>query len=297
MAHGHAEFFDELPKDGLSDTEVILRDALLEAVLSMPPGRSFPLEDWIRQRIGGEFKIFQGGSGSSEIQLRRQLEVRGSQRQEKLSADKGSFFAKLPKDRFTQQEVRLRDGIYDFLALWKYDDRLPTLNHLVGDGTLQKVRFAALGKRPLNEWIGRRIGSEIELVGPGHRAEVQLTAEGQEAVQSRFELLREANLGKLDFPEGPPIFLAEPGSSSKALNQARRRGKEVCADFVRGCCPMGEACTLFHPSLPNDGLCRKFVNQGFCERGDDCLYRHVREEDADGLHVGEESDQKRRKAC
>eukprot|EP00930_Biecheleria_cincta_P082458 TRINITY_DN7218_c0_g2_i1.p1 TRINITY_DN7218_c0_g2~~TRINITY_DN7218_c0_g2_i1.p1 ORF type:complete len:287 (+),score=50.63 TRINITY_DN7218_c0_g2_i1:67-927(+) len=286
MARGHAEFFDGLPEDELTETEHILREALLEAVHSMPPGASFPLADWISQRIGGEIEIIQGGSGSIEIQLA------GSQQQKQSTTNNGDFFAKLPKDRFTQQEVELRDGIFDFLARWKHDDRRPTLNHLVGHGTLQILRVAALNKRPLREWIERRIGSEIELVGP--RAEIQLTAEGQEAVQSQFELLREANLGKEQIPEQPLIFLAEPGVSSGARKKRRGRGK-ICADFLRGHCPKGEACALLHPDdVP---LCRKFCKQGFCERGDDCIYRHAREEDADGLHAGEEPDQKRRKTC
>ena len=126
----------------------------------LPPSVSFT--DWIRIRVGQKYEVFDDGP-KSEVGKRelsgQELEEWKSQR----NACVEDFFAGLPPDAFTPDEENLRAAILDILLAWRGD--MPLTLHEVGQHpTVMQFRHLALPRGVfLNEWIGVRLGNDIEV--------------------------------------------------------------------------------------------------------------------------------------
>lgn len=214
-------FLDQLPSDGFTAEENLLRDAVLAVLERQGPSSvrqvmadrevnirqksllkgTVSLVDWVDRRIGGEVEtVIGGGRDGARLQLRRGHskprtgiidEFSGS-----LRAGQGTrhrqhprdWLANLPADSFLWQEARMRDTIFDFLAAWRSPEQA-TLWHLETDHNIQVARHALLPPGVLlKDWIEHRIGSEVHLEPHPYTNHfiVALSYEARRVVQERI---------------------------------------------------------------------------------------------------------------
>eukprot|EP00747_Dinoflagellata_sp_TGD_P125696 gnl/TRDRNA2_/TRDRNA2_174191_c7_seq2.p1 gnl/TRDRNA2_/TRDRNA2_174191_c7~~gnl/TRDRNA2_/TRDRNA2_174191_c7_seq2.p1 ORF type:complete len:151 (-),score=19.51 gnl/TRDRNA2_/TRDRNA2_174191_c7_seq2:39-491(-) len=78
------------------------------------------------------------------------------------AASSEQFFAALPEDSFSEEELVLRETLFEFLLNWE-EDTLPTFAHAVQDPQIIQARQALLDAHgvSLKEWCERRMGEEI----------------------------------------------------------------------------------------------------------------------------------------
>eukprot|EP00927_Polykrikos_kofoidii_P076731 TRINITY_DN73771_c0_g1_i1.p1 TRINITY_DN73771_c0_g1~~TRINITY_DN73771_c0_g1_i1.p1 ORF type:complete len:598 (-),score=122.67 TRINITY_DN73771_c0_g1_i1:676-2391(-) len=196
----HAPFFASLPSNELLPLETGLRQVLLDWLHTK--AGPFPLIEWIDLRIGGEIETRRDAQGFYEIFLRgtappmpQMPTVLPAQRGTTLNPPntvvcaREDFFKRLPQDRFSPEEVKFRDAVFEFLASWKSNE-FATVQSLHNFPAVQRNRSAFLPREvKLQEWIERRIGGEVEL-RPGKKGFEQivcLTIEGKRLVREKFE--------------------------------------------------------------------------------------------------------------
>lgn len=127
-----------------------MRQVLMDWLGSKPAPFSFPLTDWIDRRLGGEVATSRDENGHIEISLQS-------------STDPEAFWAALPEDSFSEDELAVRDAIFDFLATWKSKE-LANMVHLNADPNVtRKVQALLPQELKLEDWLERRIGGEIEI--------------------------------------------------------------------------------------------------------------------------------------
>jgi len=91
---------------------------------------------------------------------------------EEREKTKDDFFASLPEDSLTPEELDLRDALVDFLSS-KQDGLVPSLSDAGGDPGIKRARPACLPRGvSLRAWIDNRIGGEIETVDQEESKEV-----------------------------------------------------------------------------------------------------------------------------
>lgn len=188
------KFFDKLPADELLDTELQLREIILdhlERFCRKNPGldgpllsdigqdkamqklrskflpHQVPLREWIDRRIGGEVATKIASNGQVQIVPRN---ARGSKeaseednKDSEAVARREAFFESLPPDGFTPEEENLRDVLLNFLEAWTGPDP-PNLGQAGSDPQVQKAKSAFIKKGShvsLRTWVDRRIGGEV----------------------------------------------------------------------------------------------------------------------------------------
>eukprot|EP00927_Polykrikos_kofoidii_P022506 TRINITY_DN2097_c0_g1_i1.p1 TRINITY_DN2097_c0_g1~~TRINITY_DN2097_c0_g1_i1.p1 ORF type:complete len:873 (-),score=208.64 TRINITY_DN2097_c0_g1_i1:47-2665(-) len=180
-------FFTSLPADELLETEVALRQALLdyfaehagEATIllttaikdpAIAQARSallpadVPLRLWIEERIGADVEVHRDENGRYTLVNPAMAK---QDRREEAAADRErrreSFFETLPPDGFLPEEEALRQALLDFVNNYRYD-WAPSLGEAGGDSEVRRCKASLLPKgspASLKEWIERRVGGEI----------------------------------------------------------------------------------------------------------------------------------------
>eukprot|EP00930_Biecheleria_cincta_P019511 TRINITY_DN14869_c1_g1_i1.p1 TRINITY_DN14869_c1_g1~~TRINITY_DN14869_c1_g1_i1.p1 ORF type:complete len:604 (-),score=117.51 TRINITY_DN14869_c1_g1_i1:21-1832(-) len=191
MAHaGSQSFFEQLPSDDFTEEEHQLRDGIIELLEKKGPctvhqvrsvqgisvwerkflkGRA-SLVEWVEHRIGGEVESvggrlqLKGARNAPNIVPKIEgTSSHGAGKGKRQRDNPQHWFATLPPDQFLRQEEDLRDAIFDFLAAWRSSQKA-TLWDLQADPHLQAFCQALLPPGvPLQDWIERRIGSEVKL--------------------------------------------------------------------------------------------------------------------------------------
>mmetsp|Transcript_37728 Transcript_37728/g.82896 ORF Transcript_37728/g.82896 Transcript_37728/m.82896 type:complete len:457 (-) Transcript_37728:65-1435(-) len=160
----------------------------------LKPGACVSLKDWIERRLGAELELRQDQTmqwiihltelGKAEVRRAAQMAVRGLPRRgafgepamapwaqplvekENMDEQREKFFAALPEDSLSVEEVNLRASLMDFLNSWTAD-MPPTLTDAGQDAEVKMHRLNLLPKGccvSLRAWIDQRIGGEIETV-------------------------------------------------------------------------------------------------------------------------------------
>lgn len=272
---GKEAWFAALPQNELTRDEAGLRQAILDSLQNWPKWRSgsrarspFPLlsevlqdaevqrlsaiflppsvpaRDWIDRRIGGEIEIRPDGAGQFEIL------VRGSKappqdaspppaRAARPAAETAeAYFATLPEDELTPEEIGLRQAVLDYLEATM---DIPQLTELSKDRAVREARTALLpADVALRLWLDRRIGGEVEVIRDdkglfivrlrSRIAETPVPAVNKEEASQNFfsslpddcftdgeEKLREATLGFLERwqDKDQPPTLTQTGSDAE----------------------------------------------------------------------------------
>lgn len=187
-----------LPKDQLSAEEAALREAILNWLGDWPKRRgnagktmklsecgqdpevqrkrqallptTVQMREWIDHRIGGEVELRKDDQGWYEIALRGQMPAAQKQaaRKEPPAKDAAkaaeSFFATLPADELTEQELNLRMAVLDYLDLHSTGSAPPLMSDLSKDRAVTEARGQLLPPEvALRMWMDRRIGGEVEV--------------------------------------------------------------------------------------------------------------------------------------
>lgn len=196
-------FFQSLPSTELTARELTLRDRLLDFCTSWEssrPGGSLPLlsdacsdpavraakagllpkglpfKEWIDHRIGMEIETREQPNGHCAIFFRGSAPERTSSSSRPSTDDieefkrvqeekREAFFATLPVNDFSEEELELRQALLTFIAQWPAKQGSPDLGKAGQDSIVQTCRAALLPKGcgcSLQHWIDRRIGGEIE---------------------------------------------------------------------------------------------------------------------------------------
>lgn len=221
MATRHGAFFARLPTDELLPWEAALRQAVLGALDASPP--SFPLQEWIDRRIGGEIETKIPNGGFLEVCHQGAAlpaappppafeGARGGGRAANNTApdiSKEAWLASLPKDSFTEAETEMRDAILEFLATWKSPE-LATMLHLNSHPLVMKKVAKLIPKSAtLRDWIEERIGREIEIKVERNQEVLYLCKGTKDVV---YEKYMELNARKGPGPPPPGMHSKPPGS-------------------------------------------------------------------------------------
>jgi hypothetical protein len=202
-------FLASLPSDDLKEEELRLRQVLVDLVgsrprtpfgevLALPAVKAaqkvalpatFPLEEWIEERVGGEIDVSKDERGKLVLSARQpdapeEPAARsgmgaaagkkgGGKRVEddvpkvtpaELERRKEVFFNKLPSDSFSPAEESLREALLNFLVSW-HQAGPPTLSQAEQDLGFASKKRELLPKGcsvSLQEWIDKRIGGEVD---------------------------------------------------------------------------------------------------------------------------------------
>jgi len=197
-------FFAGLPRGELSPEEAQLREAFL-AWLRRVPTPSYlgdagqdpevqrargallppnvPLREWIDRRIGGEVEV-RNEARKGERGGKLEVVLRGSDTAKAAasSATRGpapggpapggdggaeAFFASLPGDELTREELALREAVLGYLEARAEDSpsQQLLLADVCKDRAIAQTRSALLPQQvPLRLWLEKRIGGEIEVI-------------------------------------------------------------------------------------------------------------------------------------
>eukprot|EP00927_Polykrikos_kofoidii_P072085 TRINITY_DN68239_c0_g1_i1.p1 TRINITY_DN68239_c0_g1~~TRINITY_DN68239_c0_g1_i1.p1 ORF type:complete len:622 (+),score=96.94 TRINITY_DN68239_c0_g1_i1:62-1867(+) len=246
LGSDHAPFFSSLPPNDLLPAESSLRQSLLDW-LHQKPG-PFPLIEWIDRRIGGEVETRRDPRGLYEILLRgtagppvphmplRMPPHHGMVPPNAAAAGHGNFvprtqpqagvtpmgpsrdfatfrndfFDDLPNDRFSTEEVQLREAVFEFLASWKSKE-LATLRDLHDFPSVHRHTSSLLPRGvALQDWIEKRIGGEVEL-RPGKKGGDQivcLTMEGKRLVREKYEQMSQGVAPAVTEPTSKDAFFS-----------------------------------------------------------------------------------------
>jgi len=211
-------FFADLPEDELTDAEQDLRVAILDhlqerghspplltdvcrtfqkdPVLSQTKAALLPsevsLQVWINRRIGGEVEICRDGDGRQVMKLRGSGEEGDAGVAAPQMADgdaKENFFANLPSDEFGDAECQLRDALMAFLQNWRRPQP-PSLSVVKADREVARIAKEVVPPGcsvDLADWILRRIGGEVEVLGGprDNQKTLQLVDAGQPQAKRR----------------------------------------------------------------------------------------------------------------
>eukprot|EP00930_Biecheleria_cincta_P097612 TRINITY_DN89316_c0_g1_i1.p1 TRINITY_DN89316_c0_g1~~TRINITY_DN89316_c0_g1_i1.p1 ORF type:complete len:385 (-),score=65.69 TRINITY_DN89316_c0_g1_i1:346-1500(-) len=128
---------------------------LVEQIL---PNRVKLLE-WVERRMGAEIEVFKDTSNHGAIVLKT-----ARKSQEQKDKEFSNFFSSLPQERYTDDELILRDCLLGFLKRWT-DYRSPKLTEAGLDADVADAKKALLPEFVgLAAWIDARMGDEIELM-------------------------------------------------------------------------------------------------------------------------------------
>jgi len=161
--------FESLPQNKLSPLEVPLRKALLDW-LEQGHG-PLPIIQWIDRRIGGE------------------IETKRTEHGYELLIRPEAFFATLPADSLSVNEVALQKACLEFLACWTSQE-LADHKAMSVYPKVKSCRVFIPSHISLKEWVESRIGGFIEFRddGKGNHV-VHLTPAGRPIVTEIFERL------------------------------------------------------------------------------------------------------------
>ncbi|CAK0879947.1 unnamed protein product, partial [Prorocentrum cordatum] len=182
-----------LPKDQLTSEEAALREAILNWLGDWPKrrgnaGKTMKLSDcgqdpevqrkrqallpttvqmreWIDHRVGGEVELRKDDQGWYEIALRGHMPPAQKQTARKDTGKVAEvFFATLPADELTEQELNLRMAVIDYLELHSSGSTPPLMSDLSKDRAVTEARGQLLPPEvTLRMWMDRRIGGEVEV--------------------------------------------------------------------------------------------------------------------------------------
>eukprot|EP00927_Polykrikos_kofoidii_P011593 TRINITY_DN14946_c0_g1_i1.p1 TRINITY_DN14946_c0_g1~~TRINITY_DN14946_c0_g1_i1.p1 ORF type:complete len:778 (-),score=184.60 TRINITY_DN14946_c0_g1_i1:215-2548(-) len=150
--------------------------------------------------------------GPTEPYTQVQTEVPPVMEEADECVTKAVFYASLPENEFTEEEMQLRDSIYDVIVKRKPSDGPISLQDICSDEGVKcgRIALAAAGcvtpwqQIGLDEWMKKRIAGELSV----RNQMVSPTEEGQEEVDRRKALITEedpANLvSKVQFWENLP---------------------------------------------------------------------------------------------
>mmetsp|Transcript_97152 Transcript_97152/g.173043 ORF Transcript_97152/g.173043 Transcript_97152/m.173043 type:complete len:581 (-) Transcript_97152:94-1836(-) len=177
-------WFDNLPKDSLTDEELDLRAELMAALDKVEPGSAVRLSlviqepavrtkkstllppfvsvtNWIEQRLGEEIQVVRD---ASEHRGEAAIRLRAAAPEGDALGPVEAFFESLPGDSFTEEEMAMRDGLILALdqcggsstltALLRGSDKANELNGL--------KQFLPRGMAVVT-WIERRLGSDNDI--------------------------------------------------------------------------------------------------------------------------------------
>lgn len=201
----------------LTDWEQDMRQQLV-AILEHVR-QPMPLVEWINRRIGGEIDTWQDDAGVVMVGLREApppereqrmpprdarpafrdaappREEAPREREPRLPQDDSKraeeWFAKLSPTSFSNQEVQLREAVFQFLATWA-DPRKAILPDMERDILVNKKKMLFIPRCvTLQEWVERRMGEEVVFrrTRSGRDMEVDLTKIGEDIVQEKIREL------------------------------------------------------------------------------------------------------------
>eukprot|EP00927_Polykrikos_kofoidii_P075003 TRINITY_DN7105_c0_g1_i1.p1 TRINITY_DN7105_c0_g1~~TRINITY_DN7105_c0_g1_i1.p1 ORF type:complete len:730 (-),score=161.31 TRINITY_DN7105_c0_g1_i1:182-2299(-) len=153
--------------------------------------REVTLREWIERRIGAEIELLRDERGQYQVYasgkapksmappppppppappappvLHRRAEPPppGPPPPPTGSALGEAFFARLPEDELSPEELALRDAVFDWIEQSRPSETPPFLSDASRDRTVQQARTELLpAELPLRMWIERRIGGEVEV--------------------------------------------------------------------------------------------------------------------------------------
>jgi len=200
-------FFATLPADELLDSEVELRQALLNFMEQwekggapptmadtgadpeinrwrkevLPPKAGARMADWIERRIGGEIELRAAKNGQFEIYLRGEAPMPEAEPEEPVQAasSKEEFFERLPTDEFSEAEENLRAALIAFIESCP---SVPLLAEAGSEAEVARWKKEVIPKgcpATLKDWIDRRIGGELETRAGGANGAVQVGLRGK----------------------------------------------------------------------------------------------------------------------
>lgn len=185
------QFFESLPEDELTGTELALREEIINFLSRLQQQRkpkatvgelgadakvakcrktllpqTVKLKTWIERRVGGEIEIAPGKNPGDPLVFFR----KGSGLEDASDDDMEAFLADLPEDALLDAEQDLRVMVLEYLQN-KGQVALPDfLSAFQKDPRLAGKRRNLLPEHvPLEIWIDRRIGGEVEITPKDNR--------------------------------------------------------------------------------------------------------------------------------
>jgi len=160
-------FFSSLPFGHLSDDEVELRELLHKTAAAadrlLPSSGAVPIQAWVERRMPRELHLAVNENGLVTIGVRPESEGNGtSESVDALPEGSDEWLQTLPTDRFTEEEIRLREAILGTLEK-SHGSRPATMTRIAGDQQVMRAKTFLPHSVKLEHWIDSRIGSEVDL--------------------------------------------------------------------------------------------------------------------------------------
>jgi len=137
----------------------------------VPPGF---LPAQVKNKCSAKLAVGLGGIETQEERAARLAEARALR-----EVETENFFASLPEDELTDEEEVLRMAVFEFLQNWTGSE--PAKFADLGQGkAIQQCKKALLPESvPFKEWIGRRLGEDIQIENASNSSCVWICLTGQ----------------------------------------------------------------------------------------------------------------------